>query len=58
MRCYGVKQSKQCLVFASGNGIFLVELVDQGHHSRDGGIVLQVFEIAADLFNSLVHLSL
>ena len=58
MRCYGVQQSKQCLVFASGNGVLLVELVDQGHHGRDGGVVLQVLEIAADLFNGLVHLGL
>ena len=58
MRCYGVKQSKQCLVFASGNGVLLIELVDQRHHSCDGSIVLQVLKIAADLFDGLVHFSL
>ena len=58
MRSHGVQQSKQCLVFASGNRVLLVELIDQGHHSRDGGVVLQVLEIAADLLDGLVHLGL
>lgn len=58
MRSHGVQQSKQCLVFASGNRVLLLELIDQGHHSRDGGVILQVLEIAADLLDGLVHLGL
>ena len=58
MRSHGVQQSKQCLVFASGNRVLLIELVDQGHHSCNGGVVLQVLKIAADLFDGLVHLGL
>ena len=58
MRSHGVQQSKQCLLFAPGNRVLLIELVDQGHHSRDGGVVLQVLEIAADLLDGLVHLGL
>ena len=40
------------------NGVLLIKLVDQGHHSCNGGVVLQVLKIAADLFDGLVHFSL
>ena len=56
MGCHGIEQGQQCTILSPGHCPLLIHIVDQRHHSRDGGIVLQTLIVAADFFYGLVHL--
>ena len=56
MRSYRIQQGEEGPELIPRHLSCFIEIVDQGHQSRDAGIVFQVLIIVRNLFDGLVHL--